>query len=265
MPRDIRELRGDPDAYAAELRKRWGGLLSYRYIGRTHAALDAGPVDNTVTLRSDMRNAAGGVLLSVFGIAAPEGGGMSDLDAVPNPVVHSCQVVDDGRDVTRIEVVSEVLKRGRQMNFSRSRIVDADNPTRVLALTAGQGVSIGTPPESLQRIDAAPLDIVDGPDLPPLWQAFGGHRRDDGHWALPPLSDEVASPDAALHIGPQFVILEHAATQAAGAPAVSSHVMFVARGKVGPFRVETDAYGRAQLFDEGNVDRLVSNASYQFG
>src|SRR4051812_12822255 len=139
MPRDIRELRGDPDAYAAELRRRWGGLLSYRYIGRKHAALDAGPVDNTVTVRSDMRNAEGGILLAVFGIAAPEGGGMSDLDAVPNPVVHSCQVLDDGRDVARIEVITEVLKRGRQMSFSRSRIVDADNPERVLALTAGQG------------------------------------------------------------------------------------------------------------------------------
>ncbi|MEY2472173.1 MAG: hypothetical protein QOK28_1502 [Actinomycetota bacterium] len=263
MPRDIRELRGDPDAYAAELRQRWGGLLSYRYIGRTHAAVDAGPVDNTVTLRRDMRSAAGGILLSVLGIASPEGGAMSDLDAVPNPVVHSCQVVDDGRDVQRIEVVTEVLKRGRQMSFSRSRIVDADNPARLLAMTAGQGVSIGTPPESLQRMQTEPLDIVDAPDLPPLWQVFGGHRRADGRWALPALTDELASPDAALHIGPQFVILEHAATEAAGAVAVSSHVMFVARGKVGPFRVETDGAGRAQLFDEGDDDRLVSTASYQ--
>lgn len=29
MPQDIRELTGDPEAYAAELRRRWGGLLSY--------------------------------------------------------------------------------------------------------------------------------------------------------------------------------------------------------------------------------------------
>jgi hypothetical protein len=265
MPRDIRELRGDPDAYAAELRRRWGGLLSYRYIGRTHAAVDAGPVDNTVTLRRDMRNGSGGILLSVLSIAAPEGGAMSDLDAVPNPVVHSCQVLDDGRDVERIEVVTEVVKRGRQMSFSRSRIVDADNPARVLALTAGQGVSIGTPPGSLQQMDAEPLDVADAPDLPPLWQVFGGRRRADGHWELPPLTEEVASPDAALHIGPQFVILETAATEAAGAAAVASHVMFVARGKVGPFRVETDGLGRAQVFDEGNADRLVSTASYTFG
>lgn len=31
MVRDIRELTDSPEAYAAELRRRWGGLLSYRY------------------------------------------------------------------------------------------------------------------------------------------------------------------------------------------------------------------------------------------
>ena len=96
MPRDIRELRDDPVAYAAELRRRWGGLLSYRYIGRTWGSMDVGPTDDTVTLRRDMRNACGGILLAVLGIASPEGGGKSDLEAVPNPVIHSCQVLDPG-------------------------------------------------------------------------------------------------------------------------------------------------------------------------
>src|SRR3954451_11625710 len=146
MLRDIRELTGAQEEYAAELRRRWGGLLSYRYLGRRYASMDVGPVDNTVTLRHDMRDATGGVLLAVLGIASPEGGGMSDLEAVPNPVVHSCQVLDPARDVRRVEVVSEVLKRGRQMSYSRSRLVDADHPERVLALTEGQGIAIGRPP-----------------------------------------------------------------------------------------------------------------------
>ena len=104
------------------------------------------------------------------------------------------------------------------MAYSRSTIVDADNPTRVLALTEGQGVSIGVPPEGLQKMEHVPLEVVDSADLPPLWQAFGGACRPDGHWVLPELSAEVASPDAALHIGPQFVILETAAFDvAAGA------------------------------------------------
>jgi len=281
MPRDIRELLDDPEAYAAELRRRWGGLLSYRYIGRRWSSMDVGPADDTVTLRRDMRAPTGAILLAVLGIAAPEGGGRSDLEAVPNPVIHSCQVLDPGRDVRRIAVVSEVLKQGRQMGFSRSRIVDADQPSRVLALTQGQGVSIGTPPAGLDKMPVDPIVVEDGPDLPPLWQVFGAARRPDGHWALPVLSSEVASPDAALHLGPQFVLLETAAFDQAAEvqalerdrlEALSSHVMFLARGKDGPFRADAEPVVgsdgtvavRIVLRDEGDGDRAVTAASYQF-
>jgi len=279
MVRDIRELTDSPEAYADELRRRWGGLLSYRYIGRKYSSMDLGPEDNTVTIRRDMRNPAGGLMLAVLCIAAPEGGHMSDLEAVPNPVIHSCQILDPGRDVRRIEIVSEDLKRGRQMGYSRAKIVDADQPGRVLALTEGQGISIGTPPEGLERMEANPLEVVDSPDLPPLWQVFSCHRRPDGHWALPELAIEIASPDAALHIGPQFVIGETAAADAAAQLAgtdrvqgVSSHVMFVSRGKVGPFRVETEpmhgADGalavRTVMHDEGVDDRITTVGSYLF-
>jgi len=280
MLRDIRELTDQQEEYAAELTRRWGGLLSYRYIGRNHGAMNVGPSDNTVTLRHDLRNATGGVLLAVFGISSPEGGGMTDLEAVPNPVIHSCQIVDPGRDVKRIEVVSgEVLKRGRQMGYSRSKIVDADDPSRVLALTEGQGISLGTPPAGLGKMEVEPIEVVDSPDLPPLWRVFGGERRDDGHWALGELVVELASPDAALHIGPQFVILETAALDAAAGLAgtdqlqgVSSHTMFLARGKVGPFRVETDPMPgvddtvavRVVLHDEGLGDRAITAGSYLF-
>ena len=279
MLRDIRELIDSPEEYATELRRRWGGLLSYRYIGRSYAVMDLVTEDNTVTLRRDMRNPSGGVLFAVFGISAPESGHMSDLEAVPNPVIHSCQILDPGHDVRRIEIISEELKVGRQMGYSRAKIVDADRPERVLALIEGQGVTIGIPPEGLERMEANPLEVVDSPDLPPLWQVFGGHRRPDGNWGLPELAVEVASPDAALHIGPQFVILETAAADAAAIAAgtdrvqgVSTHVMFLARGKVGPFHVETEpmtgADGtiavRVLMRDEGNGDRLITTASYQF-
>jgi hypothetical protein len=277
--RDIRELTDSPEAYAAELRRRWGGLLSYRYIGRSYASMDLGVEDNTVTIRRDMRNTTGGLLFAVLGIAAPESGHMSDLVAVPNPVIHSCQILDAGHDVRRIEIVSEELKVGRQMGYSRAKIVDADQPGRVLALIEGQGVSIGTPPQGLERMEANPLEVLDSPDLSPLWQVFGGYRRDDGRWALGELAAEVASPDAALHIGPQFVILETAANERAAEvtgtdrlQGVSSHVMFLARGKAGPFRVETEpmvgADGvvavRAVMHDEGVDDRITTVGSYLF-
>jgi hypothetical protein len=277
MLRDIRELKGDRDAYAAELERRWTGLLSYRYIGRNHGSMNTGPVDNTVTLRRDMRNAAGGLLVAPLSISAPEGDVGSDLVAVPNPVIHSCQILDDARDVSRIEVVeSEVLRSGARMGYSRSKIVDADDHDRVIAFTEGQGVRIGTPPEGLEKMPEDKLEIVDSPDLPPLWQVFGASRRDDGHWVLPELSVEFASPDAALHIGPQHVVLETAALDLAAGLAGTDmlqmqtwHVMFLARGKVGPFRVDGEAVGgadgrvgvRLTLHDEGADGRAVTSAS----
>src|SRR6516164_6317910 len=148
MLKDIRELRDDPEEYQAELQRRWTGLLSYRYIGRNHGSMNSGPVDNTVTLRRDMRTAAGGLLVAPLSISSPEGDVGSDLVTVPNPVIHCCQILDDARDVQRIEVVeSEVLRSGARMGYSRSKIVDADDHGRVIALTEGQGVRIGTPPE----------------------------------------------------------------------------------------------------------------------
>lgn len=275
--RDIRELKDDPAAYADELRRRWTGLLSYRYIGRNHSSMNLGPEDNTVTLRRDMRNTTGGLLVAPLSIASPEGNVGSDLVAVPNPVIHSCQIVDPGHGVTRIEVVeSEALHVGSRMGYSRSKIVDAEKPSRVIALTEGQGVKIGTPPEGLERMEEDKLEIVDSPDLPPLWRAFGASRRDDGHWFLPELSAELASPDAALHIGPQHVLLETAANElAAGVlgsdrlQMVSWHVMFIARAKVGPFRVDGEGFHgqegkvgvRLTLHDEGSGDRAVTAAS----
>lgn len=278
--RDIRELADDPEAYSAELRRRWGGLLSYRYIGRRWGSMDVGADgDNTVVIRHDFRNATGGLLVAPLAIAAPEGGGMSDLEAVPNPVIHCAHVLDPAQDVSRFEVRSTVLKQGRQMGFSRSLIVDADAPDRVLAMTEGQGISIGTVPEGLQRMPENRLEVADSPDLPPLWQVFGASRRSDGHWMLPPLAADLASPDAALHIGPQHVTLEAAATDAAAVlqgtdriQITSWHVMFLARGKVGPFRVDAEAIAtpgsrvavRALLVDEGNGGRAITSASATF-
>lgn len=93
------------------------------------------------------------------------------------------------------------------------------------------------------------------------------------------MAAEVASPDAALHVGPQFVILEAAATDAATTLAgtdrlqgASCHVMFLGRGKAGPFRVEaeplTGADGavavRVVMYDEGAGDRRTTAGSYVF-
>ena len=279
--RDIREFAGDSDAYRDELFRRWTGLLSYRYIGRKHSSMDLGEADDTVVIRRDMRNEAGGIMVAPLAISSPEGC-QTDMVAVPNPVIASVQIVDPGYDVKRVEIVeSGIMHQGRMMGYGRCKIVDADNPDRVIAFNEGQGAIIGVPPEGLGRMDVSGTEIVieDSPELPPLWKAFGASRREDGHWILPELSTELASPDAALHIGPQHVVLETAAIDLAAAVAgtrklqvVSWHVMFMSRGKAGPFRVEGTAHAggsgrvgvRMLLHDEGNGDKAVTSAAAIF-
>lgn len=279
MVTDIRETATED--YWQELRSRWGALLSYRYIGKQFSSMN-NVEDAAVTLRHDMRNAAGGVMVAPLAITCPGGGGgKSDLQAVPNPVVHSIQILDDARDVKRIDVIDMTgLKEGQRMSFGRAKIVDADDHSRVIALIESQSAVIGEVPAGLQKFDDEPIiPIVDSPDLPPLWQVFGASRRDDGHWVLPELRAELASPDAALHIGPQQVVLETAAMELAAAAvgtdqlqAESSHVMHLARGKVGPFRVDGEAIGGTDgrvavqlvIHDEGNRDRAVTASSITF-
>ena len=278
--KDIRDLREDRGAYAAELERRWTGLLSYRYIGRRYGSMDVGAEgDNIVNVRHDFRNAMGGLMIAPIAISSPEGGGRSDLEAVPNPVIHSASILDPGHDVKRIEVRSQTLKIGRRMGFTRSRIVDADNPDRVIAFTEGQGVTIGDVPEGLEKMpENSPITIVDSPDLPPLWKVFGASRRTDGHWMLPELSVEFASPDGALHLGPQHVVLEVAAMDLAADLVRTDrlqmrtwHVMFLARGKTGPFRVDGEAIRGTSgqvgvqmvMVDEG-ANRTVTSGSAVF-
>ena len=279
--RDIREFLGDADAYRDELFRRWTGLLSYRYIGRNHSSMNVGDTDDIVVIRRDMRNEAGGIMVAPLAIASPEGC-QTDMVAVPNPVIASVQIVDPGYDVKRVEIVdSGNVHQGRMMGYGRCKIVDADNPDRVIAFNEGQGAIIGVPPEGLGKMDVSGTELVieDSPDLPPMWQAFGASRRPDAHWQLPALSVELASPDAALHIGPQHVVLETAAIDLAAdavgtrkLQVVSWHVMFMSRGKVGPFRVDGAAHVggsgkvgvRMLLHDEGNADRAVTSAAAVF-
>ena len=277
--RDIRELKDDPDAYRDELTRRWSGLLSYRYIGRNHSSMNLGPEDNTVRIRHDMRNEAGGIMVAPLAIASPEGG-QADLVAVPNPVIASVQMLDPGFDVQTIEVVdSGLLHQGRTMGYGRCRIVDAENPERVIAFIDGQGASIGTPPEGLERMDVEESQARD--------RGLARRCRRSGRSSGPPggptatgssPSSRPSSPRRTRHCtsGPSTSCSSRplsiwpptlAGTRSFGVQ--SWHVMFLARGKVGPFRVDGSAYPapggkvgvRLLIHDEGNGDRAITSGS----
>ena len=276
-PSDIRGAA--PADYWKAFEEKWTSLLTYRYLGREWGSLDNNVADgHFMTLRHDMRNTSGGIMAAPLCVASPECGGFNDNVVVPNPLIASMQILDPARDVKKLMILPDNLHTGRRLGFSRALVVDANNPERVIAISTGVGLSLGDVPEGYQKIDNPPIDIVDSPDLPPLHQVFGAKRMSHGVWHLPLLTAELASPDAALHIGPQHIALETASSELA--QALSSiqlqisdwYVMFVNRGKVGPFVTQGEAFvgangkvgTRVNLIDEGDNHRVVSTSAATF-
>jgi hypothetical protein len=275
-PVDIRDT--DPDKYWETFAEKWTSLLTYRYLGRRWSSLDTGVEGSFMTLRHDMRNSTGGIMAAPLCVASPECGGFNDDLVVPNPLIASMQILDPAKDVRELMIIPDNLHTGRRLGFSRALVVDARDTSRVIAISTGVGLSLGEQPEGYQKIDNPPIDVEDSPNLPPLHQVFGASRVSTGVWEIPVLSAELASPDAALHIGPQHIVLEacanELATQLAGLDLQIDdwYVMFVNRGKSGPFRTEGEAFRgadgkigvRVSLIDHGNGGRVVSTCAATF-
>lgn len=272
MPEDIRR---SPEDHWAQFNKAWTGLLTYRYFGKLTPDLDANVEREEMPLRHDMRNAAGGIMAAPLCVASPEPY-WTDEQCIPAPVVMSYEILDPGADVTRVVVLRDVIHLGRTMGFSRSRIVDADDPGRLVAVSTGTGVSLGEVPGGFTKVDNPPLDVEDSPTLPPLHVVFGATLGADGCWRLPPLEARLSTPHAALHLGPINIVCERAAMDTVAehtgtdqAQVESWTVMMVRPGTVGPFRAEGEVLaGRGDripvqltLFDEGNGDRAIATAS----
>jgi hypothetical protein len=272
--RDIRE--GPVEEYWDRLREMMGpdGLITYWYLGR---AFNQSIDPDTVRLRRDMRNSAGGIMAAPLAIAAPETGGWRDREAIPAPVAYGLHILDDARDVAEIRVARSTVRRGAKMGFSRSLITDAADSSRVIAVTTGIGVTLGDAPASFRPVDVPP-QLPDTVDLPPLHVVFGAQRTADG-WQLPALTSRHASTSASLHLGPIHVVLEAAsmelAAELAGNDAVQVRdwdVHFVSPGRAGPFLVRTDGWAgpggrvvvRFTLVDEGRDDAVIAAGAATF-
>ena len=274
MVRDIRD--GLQEQYWERLREMMGpsGLLTYWYLGRAFNQLED---PDTMRLRRDMRNVAGGIMAAPLAIAAPETGGWRDREVVPAPVAYGLHILDAARDVATVRVTRTTVRRGRTMGFSRSEIVDADNPQRTIAITTGIGITLGDAPPGFVPVDL-PAGLPDTDDLPPLPVVFGATREVDG-WRLPRLSPRHASTSASLHIGPIHIVFEAAAMEAAAEAAGTEElqaedwdVHFVAPGTLGPFLVLVDALTgndqrvacRLTLVDQGRGGNVVAAGAATF-
>jgi acyl-coenzyme A thioesterase PaaI-like protein len=273
---DIRELT--PAEHWAHFEKAWVALQSYTYLGKGTPFLDIGVTDEVMPLRSDMRNSTGGIMAAPLCIACPEPWWRDD-ECVPAPVTMSYDVLDTAHGVKRLQVLREVISIGRQMGYSRARIVDADDHSHVIAISTGSGVSLGGVPPGFYLVDNPVTVLEDSPDLPPLRDVFSIKPRPDGAVQIDAVTPELSSPHSALHLGPINIALEAAAVDALerseGTPDFQVEhwtVMMVKPGYVGPFVARATVVGtggqrvgvEATMIDEGNNARTIATASAAF-
>ena len=225
--------------------RRW----THQTTGTSAGLLNQTVDPETVRLRRDMRNNAGGIMAAPLAIAAPETGGWRDREVIPAPVTYgpgtssTTPATSPKSGVTR----ATASPRRQVLGFSRSLITDAADSSRVIAVTTGVGVTLGDAPPSFRPVDVPP-ELPDTTDLPPLHVVFGAQRTPDG-WRLPALTNRHASTSASLHLGPIHVVFEAAAmelaAELAGTDAVQVRdwdVHFVSPGRSGPFLVHSDGW-----------------------
>ena len=273
---DIRAM--SPEEHWRHFERSWVALQSYTYLGKGTPFLDRGVDREVMPLRHDMRNSTGGVTAAPLCIAAPEPWWRDD-ECVPAPVTMSYDVLDPARDVERLEVLRSVISIGRQMGFSRSRIVDAEDHERVIAISTGSGVSLGDVPPGFQPVDNPVTELTDTPDLPALRDVFGVVPTGDGALEIEKVTPALSSPHSALHLGPINIALEAVAIdeleRATGTPDFQVEhwaVLMVKPGYVGPFRATATVVNsrgprvgiEATMTDRGNNDRVIASVAAAF-
>lgn len=258
--------------------KTWRALSTYTYLGKTTPFLDAGVTREVMPLRHDMRNSSGGITAGPLCVLAPEPWWRDD-ECVPAPVTMTYEVLDPATDVRRLECLRDVISVGRTMGYSRSRIVDADDHSRVVAISTGSGASLGDVPPGFYPVDNPVNDVPDSPDLPPLREVFGIRQRADGVLVIDGVTPEIASPHSALHQGPINFALEAAAMDelerllgSTDLQVEGYSVTFVKPGYTGPFvataTVVTPIGPRfgveMTMRDEGAGNRIIATAAAVF-
>ena len=272
---DIRTLT--PAEHWKHFEKSWVALQSYTYLGKGTRYLDVGVEQEIMPLRHDMRNSTGGIMAAPLCIASPEPCWRDD-ECVPAPVTMSYDILDTAHGVKRVEVLRSVISIGRQMGFSRARIVDADDHNRVIAISTGSGVSLGGVPPGFYLVDNPVTVLEDSPDLPSLRDVFGVVAGPDGALQIDKVTPALSSPHSALHLGPINIALEAAAmdelertTGTAAFQVEHWTVLMVKPGYHGPFVARATVVGRgprvgieATMTDAGNGDRIIATASASF-
>jgi hypothetical protein len=273
---DIR--KATPEEHWDHFAKSWIDLQSYTYLGKGSPFLDIGVTTESMPLRQDMRNSTGGIMAAPLCIASPEPYWRDD-ECVPAPVTMSYAILDPAYDVKRVEVLRDVISVGRQLGFSRSRIVDASDHLRVIAISTGSGISLGDVPPGFYEVDNPVTELEDSPDLPRLRDVFGiVEGPEPGTLEIEKVTPALSSPHSALHLGPINIGLEAAAMDELERVTGTRHyqveswtVLMVKPGYNGPFRISATVIGsgdrmaaEATMIDTGNNNRIIATANAAF-
>ena len=246
-------------------------LMSYRYLASAPRPVDRTHAENLLHIRRDLRTTGGAMLAAPLAIAMLDAAGVN-VDPVNILALTQVNVtvIDHGRRIDDAFLAARVATEARSQIFTEVAIYDANDRNRLIGLgSANWSVICPTPegfvyPEPGEGIDEAG-------DVPPLWQAYTGRRRDDGLLEIPGLRPEIGAER--LHHGPMLVVTEAAAIDAASHALGTDDIgvdqlamTIVAPGRVGPFVAvpvsvgtsEDGAACRIELRDAGRNDRVVA-------
>ncbi len=186
-------------------------------------------------------------------------------------------IIDHGRHADGVYIAGRVATEARSQIFTEAAFYDAEHRGNVIGLGSANWSVICPTPEGFAYPEPG-AGVGEAEDVPPLWQAYTGRRRDDGGLEIPGLRPEIGADR--LHHGPMLVVTEAAALEA-GAEALNTDALGVdqltmtimAPGRVGPFvavpvsvGVSGDVAGcRVELRDRGRDDRLVATTVVRAG
>jgi hypothetical protein len=246
-------------------------LMSYRYLASAPRAVDRTHAENVLRIRRDLRTSGGAMLAAPLAIAMLDAAGVN-VDPVNILALTQIDltVIDHGRRIGKAFLEGRVATEARSQIFTEVAIHDADDREKLIGLGSANWSVICPTPEGF--VYPEPGDGVDETgDIPPLWQAYTGLKRDDGLFEIPALRPEIGAER--LHHGPMLVVSEAAAIDA-GSRALGTDdvgvdqltMTIVAPGRVGPFVAVPVSVGasddtaacRVQLRDAGREDRLVA-------
>jgi hypothetical protein len=246
-------------------------LMSYRYLASAPHPVDRTHAENLLRIRRDLRTPGGAMLAAPLAIAMLDAAGVN-VDPVNILALTQVNltVIDHGERINQALLAGRVTTEARSQIFTEVAIHDAGDRDKLIGLGSANWSVICPTPEGFAY--PCPGDGVDETgDIPPLWQAYTGRRRDDGLLEIPGLRPEIGAER--LHHGPMLVVTEAAAVDAGSRVLGTDDVgvdqltmTIVSPGRLGPFvavPVSIGASGdmaacRVELRDVGREERLVA-------